>query len=297
MEQPVRFAVEGQSLHGILHEPETGASGPVVVFLHGWAGSRIGPHRMFVHMARRLSARGCPCLRFDFRGRGDSDGTPSETTIRSMVTDTRAAIDYVVARYPELPAMLLGICSGGKVAVASAASDTRIRQLALWSAEPMGAMRDGASRQRKTADVLRTYARKLLRPETWRKLITFRVNVRMVSKAVTRQEVAGQDERQDENRWLKEFRAFKGRVLFVYGTNDPETVTAKGGYLQLCREAGMPHLWHNITGANHSFYSLAWEREVMDVTEMWLAAQNGTPASGPGPAGIVTDSAPNCVRT
>ena len=276
MERPVTFAVEGKTLHGIVHDPEATESGPVVIFLHGWAGSRIGPHRMFVHMARRLAVRGCACLRFDFRGRGDSEGDTLQASIRTMVLDTGAAVDFAAAQYPGRPIVLLGICSGGKVAVASAASDGRISQLVLWSAEPMGPMRDGAGRQRKSADVLRTYARKLLRPETWRKLLTFRVNVRMVSKAVTGQEVADQNERLDENRWLKAFRSFKGRVLFVYGTNDPETVTARGGYLPLCREAGLPHQWHDVTGANHSFYSLAWEREVMDVTEAWLTAQSGT---------------------
>ena len=257
-------------LHGILHESASDKAGLVVVFLHGWAGSRIGPHRMFVPLARRLAARGCACLRFDFRGRGDSEGVAAEATIRAMIEDTRAALDFVVARYPGRPIVLLGICSGGKVAVGTAAVDPRVSGLALWSAEPMGPMRGVAGQSRKSAGALRMYARKLVRIETWRKLITFRVNMRLVRKAVTNEETASRREVEDETRWLAQWRGYGGPVLFIYGTNDPETPAAKAGYTSICREAGIKHQWHDIEGANHSFYSMTWEREVLDLTEAWL---------------------------
>jgi pimeloyl-ACP methyl ester carboxylesterase len=303
MERPVIFTEGQETLQGILHEPETSAPGPVVVFLHGWAGSRIGPPRMFGHMARRLAAGGCPCLRFDFRGRGDSEGASAGASIRSMIADAKAAVDCAVQRYPGRDVALLGICSGGKVAVGAAVADPRVNHLALWSAEPMGAMRDRASLKRKSVAALRSYGRKLLRAETWRKLITFRVNMKMVGKAVASREVAGHSEIEDEKRWLKSFLSYKGRALFIYGSNDPETVAAKAGYLPLCRQAGIPHACHDVAGANHSFYSLAWEREVLNTTEAWLTACNGTSSfvfgaeRGSVPAGIVTDSAPKCVRT
>lgn len=280
MEQPVHFTVGPDRLEGIWHPAGAAGPAPVVVFLHGWAGSRVGPHRMFVHMARRLSALGCPCLRFDFRGRGDSTGASGAASIVAMVTDAKAAVDFAAGREPGRPVVLLGICSGGKVAVATAAADPRVSGLALWSAEPMGPMRDRASRQRKKGDVLRAYARKLLRAETWSKLATFRVNVHMVGKAMAAGEVAGREEIANETRWLKAFESYRGRVLFVYGTNDPETAAAKAGYLPLSAKAGFPHVWHEVAGANHSFYGLHWEREVMEVTETWfrqgqfLAAQD-----------------------
>ena len=277
MEQPVTFKVGQDTMHGIVHESGAERNGPAVIFLHGWAGSRIGPHCMFVHMARRLAAAGCACLRFDFRGRGDSEGTTAQASIRSMIEDTKAALDFFEPRNPGRKLILLGICSGGKVAIGAAAADARVDGLVLWSAEPMGSMRDAASRSRKSADALRAYGRKLLRLETWRKLVTLRVNTRMVRKAVTSQEVAGRDEIRDEDLWLKQFRSYKGRALFVYGTNDPETASAQPGYASRCREAGIPHDLHAIAGANHSFYSLAWEREVMDVTAGWISREFGPP--------------------
>ncbi len=269
-ERPICFRVGESLLHGVLHEPAGTQAGPVVVFLHGWAGSRIGPHRMFVPLARRLAVLGCACLRFDFRGRGDSEGVAAAATIRGMIEDTRAALDLVAARYPGRPLVLLGICSGGKVAVATAAADPRVGGLALWSAEPMGPMRGVTGQTRKSAGALRTYARKLLRPETWRKLITFRVNMRMVRKAVTNEETASRREIEDETRWLAQWRGYRGPVLFIYGSNDPETPAAKAGYTALCRDANIVHEWHDIEGANHSFYSIAWEREVLDLSEAWI---------------------------
>lgn len=269
-EGPVDFVCEGNTLHGVWHAGEQASLLPVVVMLHGWAGSRIGPHRMFVPMARRLASRGCPVLRFDFRGRGDSEGAVSAASIRSMVSDTRAAIDCAMARAPGRPIVLLGICSGGKVAIATAAGDPRVSGLALWSAEPMGPMRQKDGTRRKSASALRLYTAKLLRPETWRKLLTFRVNVGMVRKAVTSAETAGSTELADEAQWLRRWRSFRGPVLFIYGTNDPDTPVARAGYLGVCGEAGLMHEWHDIHGANHSFYSLAWEREVLDLTEDWV---------------------------
>ncbi len=275
-EHPVAWHVDRDVLQGIVHEPEPAGTGPLVVFLHGWAGSRIGPHRMFVHMARRLTARGCVCVRFDFRGRGDSDGEASRASIRSMIADTSAALDFAVPRYPGRDVILLAICSGCKVAIGTTVSDPRVGGLALWSPEPMGPLRDATSKNRKSTHALLLYGRKLLRPETWRKLLTFRVNMRMVKKAVGAKEVAGGGEIRDETEWLNRLRAYKGRALLIHGSNDPETETAKTGYASFCARSNIPHESHVIAGANHSFYGLAWEREVMDLTEAWMVGKSLT---------------------
>ncbi|NQT52088.1 alpha/beta hydrolase, partial [bacterium] len=54
MERPVTLESD-QRLVGVLHEPEGEAKNAGVVFVHGWAGYRGGPHRMFVEAARRLA--------------------------------------------------------------------------------------------------------------------------------------------------------------------------------------------------------------------------------------------------
>ena len=89
-ERPVVFHSPAR-LVGVLSEPEGDPRGAGIVFLHGWTGYRIGPHRIFVEAARRLAAVGYHSLRFDFRGRGDSDGEHGTTTLDQMIDDARAA--------------------------------------------------------------------------------------------------------------------------------------------------------------------------------------------------------------
>ena len=273
MEEPVSFASGGSTLHGVWHAPGRGAAAPAaaVVFLHGWSGCRLGPHRMFVTAARRLCERGCACLRFDFRGRGESEGPTAEATIPSMISDGRAAVAWLRERRAADRVVLLGLCSGGKVAIGVAAEEPGIDGLALWSAEPMGGLKARGRESRKTLFALRDYARKLARPATWRKIVSGRVNAAMVRKAVAGHETSTPEEVRNESRILERFRAWRGAVLFVYGSNDPETNRAAANYAAFCRSAGIEHEGHEIAGANHSFYSLAWEDEVIGLTESWLS--------------------------
>ena len=71
IEKPIVFYNKGQHLNGVLHSPaECDALYPAVVFFHGFTGTKVEPHRIFVKTARELSAIGFYALRFDFRGSG-----------------------------------------------------------------------------------------------------------------------------------------------------------------------------------------------------------------------------------
>jgi acetyl esterase/lipase len=94
----------------------------------------------------------------------------------------------------------------------------------------------------------------------------------MVRRAVLSAERARDDEVADENRMIERLAKYRGDVLFVFGGNDPETVVAAGNYERFCAHHGIPARFHEVRDANHSFYSLAWEREVLDLTVGWLSA-------------------------
>ena len=270
-EEPVTFESGEHRLHGVLHRSDKSSDGaPAVIFMSGWSGCRLGPHRMFVKTARRLSAEGYHCLRFDFAGRGDSDGETADTTIASMSDDVGSAMDFLEQRLGSKNVVLLGICSGGKVAISRASQDERVKKLVLWSAEPMGQLAERKRRTRKTLFILGQYLIKLFRPRTLRRILAGEVNTDMVKKAVANCERATPAERKAEAVILKEFSSYKGKVLLIYGTNDPETCMASNGYETLCRDAGMAYDSHRIEGANHSFYSLEWEKQVIDLTADWL---------------------------
>ena len=268
----VAFAGEHGAVRGVLHQPATTVRRGRVVFLHGWSGDRTGPHRMFVHAARTLACLGYTSLRFDFSGRGDSDSAPSgETTIAAMIADTRAAIAWLRTEAPaDGPIVLLAICSGCKVAIGAAAAEPDVARLALWSAESMGSLRNSATGNRKRLATLRAYARKLLRPETWRKLLRGQVHAGMVGKALVQAEVRSPAEARAEDETLRAFRKFRGDILFVFGGSDPDAPGSSQAYARYCREHGIPHTCHTVPHAGHSYYGMAWEQEVLRVTEAWL---------------------------
>jgi uncharacterized protein len=269
METNVSFNSGGATVRAILHEPDH-PNGTGIVYLHGWPGNRLGPHRMFVTLGRQLAGLGFCSLRIDFRGRGDSDGETASASIRSMIADTTAAVDFLTARAPLRRVILLGICSGGKVAIGAASGDPRVNGLVLWSAEAMGNLRVRAASTHKSVQALRVYLKKLASIEAWRKILTGRVNTRMVRKAIVTDEAPREAELAHETALLERFKTFRGDVLFIYGGNDPDTKFAAGAYQSFCTKQAIPAEFHEIPEANHSFYSLRWEKEVFDWTERWL---------------------------
>ena len=47
-----------------------------------------------------------------------------KAVISTMIADAKAAVDFVVQQYPGREIILLGICSGGKVAIGAAVADS-----------------------------------------------------------------------------------------------------------------------------------------------------------------------------
>ena len=118
MERPVVFYNQGQQLNGILHSP-TGfdAPCPAIAFFHGFTGTKVEPHRIFVKTARELASIGFYVLRFDFRGSGDSAGDFSEMTISGEISDAIKSIDVLTAMQGVDPERIgiLGLSMGGCV--------------------------------------------------------------------------------------------------------------------------------------------------------------------------------------
>jgi pimeloyl-ACP methyl ester carboxylesterase len=120
-------------LFGMLTEPQGGASrpGPTVMFLNAGRINHVGPGRLWVEMARKLSSHGFRCLRFDLAGIGDSPTRPGRTDQVEYPAD--AVIDVgearaSVAASDETNVVLVGVCSGGYHAIESAL-DQRVKAI------------------------------------------------------------------------------------------------------------------------------------------------------------------------
>ncbi len=279
MLQHVYFANHNERLLGAYHRPDEGVTAlPLgIVMLHGWAGYRIGAHQMFTKLGRRAEAEGFHCLRFDFRGRGDSEGDAAAATLTTMISDARVAVDWLVENAGVRRVALVGDCSGAEVAIGTGVLREVVTDMVLWSAPMVGADRAAADKAKK-AHIARQYLGKLFRRETYAKLLGGRLDLKMIRRALsTGGKGAGEQGSDDDAEidWLRRFVDFAGEVLFVYGGNDPTAPEAMRHYAALSRQAGREFHCHTVQGANHAFYSVQWENEVMDSTVGWLLGQAG----------------------
>ena len=256
-ERFVSFESGGAIVRGVLTLPQ-GEIRRTVLFLGGWSGDRQGPHRLFLLYARRLAAGGAASLRIDYRGRGESDLSHGDAGIATMADDAeRAAAWLRDGGFAPQGLDVVAICSGCKVAL-TLATRAEIRHLDLLSAEAMGALRAKGTNAAKTASALKTYARKLFRRETWRKIFKGEVRTDMVGKALVRHETRGADEAKSEDRVLDRLRSFKGTLFFIYGGSDPDAPGASAAYRAFCRRHGLRASFDEIPYAGHSYYALDW---------------------------------------
>ncbi len=103
----------------------------MAISCHGMLSGRQGEkHRM---LSRLLLARDVSTLRFDFAGRGDSEGALLELSYSNEKQDLCAAVDYLVGLGAE-HFVVFGSSMGGAVALLWAAREERIIAVATLAA-------------------------------------------------------------------------------------------------------------------------------------------------------------------
>lgn len=95
-----KISVAGLHLAACLHRPDHAtrySPSPIVVCCHGLTGTRVGTAYRMVRLARMLEAQGIACLRFDFRGCGESDGRFEDLTTVTLQDDLRAVVTHLAS--------------------------------------------------------------------------------------------------------------------------------------------------------------------------------------------------------
>ncbi|WP_078551247.1 alpha/beta hydrolase [Bacillus alkalicellulosilyticus] len=137
MVNQVTIASGSRNLSGAVHFPsnQPKIQKPAIVFVHGFVGSKVGEHRLFVKAARHFTEQGFVVVRFDFSGCGESDGDYGDVTLTKQRNELKDVLSFV----EELPDVnreeitVIAHSLGGAVASLVAKTDTRIKQLVLWS--------------------------------------------------------------------------------------------------------------------------------------------------------------------
>lgn len=108
MRRLLSFDCDGAALGATLDSAD-GTTGLLIVT--GGTQTRIGSHRMFERLALALAREGRPCLRFDRRGVGDSEG--EDPDFKGSGPDLTAAATAFRREQPQLRRLLgFGLCDG-----------------------------------------------------------------------------------------------------------------------------------------------------------------------------------------
>jgi alpha-beta hydrolase superfamily lysophospholipase len=129
-ETPLFFG-KSKRLFGILTSPsEETKTSTVMIIVNAGVGTHIGPHRLYVQMARDWAALGFHTFRVDLAGSGEStvDDFKEESSPypKSSISDVEEAVSFLKEKYALNRFMITGTCSGADIAFRAAAQDSRV---------------------------------------------------------------------------------------------------------------------------------------------------------------------------
>ncbi len=145
-EERVRFFSDGIELAGTLLFPAGGGPFPAVLFIPGTGrmdrdGSAPGkPAALFRELAYSLAETGIASLRYDKRGVGESKGDLSRASVSDLLSDARAALEFLGSR-PEVQSVFLIGHSEGALLAPLLAHEAGVAGLILLGA-PARPLRD-----------------------------------------------------------------------------------------------------------------------------------------------------------
>jgi dipeptidyl aminopeptidase/acylaminoacyl peptidase len=246
LEKPVTLQSQGEQMIGMLHLPGGKGPFPAVAIYHGFTGTKVEPHRIFVKMARALVEQGIAAVRFDFRGSGDSEGDFANMTVSGEIADGIRVLDFLQEQ-PLIDRTRLGVVGlsmGGAVAASVAGKDERVKSLVLWAAVALFDIFE------KEEELLRQ-ARELGYADLGGNVL----NYSFYEDARTQEPLA----------WAAKH---EGPALIIHGDEDP-TVPVAHANLYYNAFPGTKEKFI-VPGADHTFNRRDWEEKVINKTAEWF---------------------------
>ncbi|MBA2875373.1 alpha/beta hydrolase [Thermaerobacillus caldiproteolyticus] len=251
MQTAITLEHNGMTLRGMEHIPGTACSQkvPAAILFHGFTGTKLEPHRLFLKISRKLEQHGIASFRFDFLGSGESDGDFEQMTVSKEIAEAHAIVDLVKndPRIDTSNIYLLGLSMGGLVAsVVAGERPADVKKLILLA--PAGNMYELIMQmiQQEDIDVTTPYydhGGNLVGREFLEDLKTINV--------------------------FERAKPYHGPVLLIHGTGDDVVpYHVSNVYRQRCY--GDQATVHFIEGANHTFDRHDWETEVIETIRRFV---------------------------
>ena len=278
-ERVVEFDCRGARLLGVMTMPlGVDPQRLAVLIAVGGPQYRVGSHRQFVLLARRLAAAGFASLRFDYRGMGDSEGAPRP--FDAVADDMRAAIDAACSQAATDRLMVFGLCDAASSALMYATADRRVRALTLinpW-------LRSGDSLA--ATHIKHYYGARLMQGEFWRKILAGKLDWRASLRSALGDAGAmlrGRHRRRAaatgasfQSQMAAGLRRFPGRVLLILSGKD---LTAQEFAEYTLGAADWKGLLvadrierFDLPEADHTFSNAVWRAAIEDKMLAWLGS-------------------------
>lgn len=277
-EQPLVFSVADEQMLGIAALPEVPGDCGVLIAVGG-PQYRVGSHRQFLLLSRRLAAEGYPVFRFDYRGMGDSEG--AMRSFENVSEDISAAIDAFQELCPGIRRFVLwGLCDAVSAILMymQVIRDPRVDGLVLLN--PW--VRSEASLAQ--THIKYYYGQRLLQREFWRKLFTGKLRIldslrELLSNAKKSQRSGENADRTPsfQNRMAEGLRQYGGKVLLILSGDDYtareflEYVSADSAWSGLLDTGNVSRI--DVPDADHTFSKKDLRRRVEEETLRWLGSR------------------------
>jgi len=265
------FESNTHKLLGIVHEAEKNITSLGVLIVVGGPQYRIGSHRQFILLARKLAEQGISTMRFDSAGMGDAGG--KKLGFEKLHDDINSAINHFMQQLPLIKGVVIwGLCDAASAASFYGYQDVRVKGLILlnpWLYTEVGEARV----------FLKTYyLQRILSRHFWTKIIHLDLNYKQTALSFITLFFRGLFNKEAKvslpNKVYQALNSFQDPILFILSGQD---LTAEQFRLclkqdkhwqQLLKQPRVTH--YELLAADHTFSTADFRVQVENWTMDWL---------------------------